>query len=68
MNKSVLADIPKGEYVMVETDLFPKYAERGLLHCYLGDYMDDYYWMDIGTHERYNQANEDFKKNKIIIE
>src|SRR5437764_664585 len=63
MNKSVLADIPKDEYVMVETDIFPKYAEQGRLYAYIGDYVKDYYWVDIGTHERYNQANEDvFKK------
>lgn len=67
MNKSVFADIPKDEYVMVETDIFPKYAEQGMLFAYIGDYIDGYYWLDIGTHERYKQANEDFKKNKIVI-
>jgi NDP-sugar pyrophosphorylase family protein len=58
MNKEVLKDIPKDEYVMVETDVFPQYAEKGKLYAY----PTDCYWIDIGTHERYNQANEDIAK------
>jgi NDP-sugar pyrophosphorylase family protein len=58
INKEVLKDIPKDTYSMVETDLFPQYAEKGSLYMY--EY--DFYWLDIGTHERYNQANEDIKK------
>lgn len=58
MNKKVLEDIPKDEYIMVETDVFPQYAEKGKLYAY----PIDCYWLDIGTHERYNQANEDVSK------
>lgn len=58
MSKEVLSDIPKDEFVMVETDVFPKYAEQGRLYAYRGDYIDNYHWFDIGTHERYNEANE----------
>lgn len=63
MDKEVLDSIPKGEYSMVETDVFPKYAEKGLLYYYYQD--ENEYWIDIGTHERYNQANEDIKEGKI---
>jgi mannose-1-phosphate guanylyltransferase len=59
MDKTVLEDIPKDEYTMVETDVFPQYAEKGKLYFYNNKGM---YWIDIGTHERYNQANEDIKK------
>lgn len=58
MDKRVLDDIPKDEFVMIETDIFPKYAENGHLYNYIGDYLEDYHWFDIGTHERYNEANE----------
>lgn len=58
MDKKVLESIPKDEYVMVETDVFPQYAEKGNLFAYIGDYLDGYHWFDIGTHERYNEANE----------
>jgi mannose-1-phosphate guanylyltransferase len=60
MDKEVLEHIPKNEYIMVETDVFPHYADEGRLLYYKQDGM---YWIDIGTHDRYDQANKDFKKN-----
>jgi NDP-sugar pyrophosphorylase family protein len=63
IDKSVLHDIPKDEFVMIETDVFPRYAKEGRLYCYKDRGM---YWLDIGTHDRYNQAQKDvesfFKK------
>lgn len=59
MDKQVLHSIPKGEYCMVETDVFPQYAKEGRLYYYSQPEM---YWLDIGTHERYNQAQIDVKK------
>jgi NDP-sugar pyrophosphorylase family protein len=58
MNKKVLEDIPSGEYSMVETDLFPDYAKMGLL----SSFTYNFYWLDIGTIERYERAQEDIKK------
>lgn len=64
MNKDVLEDIPKNEFCMIEKDIFPKYAQNLDLYCYLEDGM---YWIDIGTHERYRQANEDYSRSKDLF-
>lgn len=58
MKKDVIKhSIPKG-YSMVEKDLFPKYADLGML----GSMVIASYWLDIGTHERYELAQTDCKK------
>jgi mannose-1-phosphate guanylyltransferase/phosphomannomutase len=57
MDKEVLNDIPKQEFYMVETDVFPKYANDMKLHGHISDR----YWIDIGTFDRYDIANKDIK-------
>jgi NDP-sugar pyrophosphorylase family protein len=42
---------------MIENTIFPQFAKAGML----GAYIDDYYWLDIGTHDRYEQAQKDAK-------
>jgi NDP-sugar pyrophosphorylase family protein len=55
MNTSIVRHmIPEG-FSMIENTLFPLYAKSNML----GAYMSDYYWLDIGTHERYEQAQKD---------
>ncbi len=50
---------PKGaKHAMVETDLFPKLAEKGIL-C---GYKLSGRWMDTGTHERLKEANKNWNK------
>lgn len=53
VHKNVIKEIPPHTYWMFETDVFNKYAENGLLQGHI----DDFYWLDIGTHERYEEAN-----------
>jgi NDP-sugar pyrophosphorylase family protein len=58
MNTAVIKHmIPEG-FSMIEKTLFPLYASVNMLAAYV----DDYYWLDIGTHVRYNKAQEDAKK------
>jgi mannose-1-phosphate guanylyltransferase len=59
MNKEALEDIPSNEFSMVETDVFPAHAINSHMFYYLEE---DMYWLDIGTHERYGQANSDILK------
>lgn len=56
--KEVITDLMASGFSMVEKDLFPMLASARLL----GGYKTDNYWLDIGTHERYEQAQEDAKK------
>jgi len=61
MKKSVLDLIPKGEFFNA-TDLMEKIIEKGLkVHSYplRG------YWLDIGKHEDFKQAQEDIKQIKF---
>lgn len=62
LDKEVLDFIPKNKFCMIETEVFPFYAKYGNLYTYT----EQMYWLDIGTHERYQQANEDIKKLKKI--
>lgn len=64
MDKSVLNVIPKEKFVMLEDDVFPLYANLGNL---FGHTYNDIYWIDIGTHVRYNKANEDIVTGAIKI-
>jgi mannose-1-phosphate guanylyltransferase len=52
---SVLERIPSGEVWSAEHRLFPELVEEGRLFAHA----DDSYWMDIGTPEKYLQANLD---------
>jgi NDP-sugar pyrophosphorylase family protein len=53
LHRSVIEEMPSRTYWMFETDIFNHYAKKGLLKAYV----DDFYWLDIGTHERYEEAN-----------
>lgn len=53
---SVLSRIPKDEVVSAERQLFPQLIEEGARIFATGT---DAYWMDIGTPEKYLQANLD---------
>jgi NDP-sugar pyrophosphorylase family protein len=44
-------------FSMIEQTIFPLYANANML----GAYIDDYYWLDIGTHDRFQQAQKDSK-------
>lgn len=56
IKRSVIKYFMENGFSMVEKDLFPKFASVGMLGSYL---MKDDYWLDIGTHDRYNQAQVD---------
>lgn len=55
LEPSVLTSIPSGRAVSIEREVFPVLAERGALYARA----TDAYWMDIGTPEKYLQANLD---------
>ena len=55
MEASVLDRIPRGRVYSAEHQLFPELAEAGRLYARAGDG----YWMDIGTPQKYLQANLD---------
>lgn len=62
MHKAVLNKIPKGEFCMLETDIFPQYSKELKLY---GHHESDMYWVDIGTPERYDIANNDYAIGKL---
>jgi mannose-1-phosphate guanylyltransferase len=55
LEPSVLEAIPAGEVVSIEREVFPDLAAAGHLYAH----PTDGYWMDIGTPEKYVQANVD---------
>jgi NDP-sugar pyrophosphorylase family protein len=60
MNTDVLHSIPEG-FSMLENTVFPRFAQANMLQGFMC--VDDYaVWIDIGTHERYAQAQEIAKK------
>lgn len=54
LHRDVLAELPKGERVSIERDVFPTLVDDGLY-----GYEASGYWLDIGTPERYLQATYD---------
>lgn len=54
LHRDVLADVPRGERVSIERDVFPTLVGAGLY-----GYEASGYWLDIGTPERYLQATYD---------
>lgn len=60
LEKDVLFSIPEG-FSMFETDVFPQFASAGMIQGMLA-FDDSNQWIDIGTHVRYNQAQEVAKK------
>lgn len=61
---SVLATIPSGETVSIEREVFPSLADEGALYATA----TDAYWMDIGTPEKYLQANLDALAGRFATE
>jgi mannose-1-phosphate guanylyltransferase len=60
LERSVLEEIPPGENLSIELDVFPRLIGRGLFAREL-----DGYWMDIGTPERYLQATWDVLEGAV---
>lgn len=54
LHPDVFDGINKDEF-MIEIDVFPELAKKGELNAYL----HEGYWIDMGTEERYRQANLD---------
>lgn len=62
VKKEVLSMMMKDKYIMFETDVFPYYAGNDMY----GFVAYGSYWLDIGTHERYKQANYDVKHGTFV--
>jgi mannose-1-phosphate guanylyltransferase len=60
LERSVLDEIPADEDISIERRIFPKLVGNGLYGCRL-----DGYWLDIGTPERYLQANWDILERRV---
>ncbi len=59
LEPEVLEYVPKGK-AMMETDVFPKLADKGLLYAYPFEGQ----WFDTGTHESYESAIKNWKQIK----
>jgi len=55
--------VPEG-YSRIEEQLFPAMLERGLP---LYAYRHQGYWLDVGTMERYRQAEEDAQEGRFLV-
>ena len=60
LERSVLDEIPSGRAVSIEREVFPKLVGHGLYGRRL-----EGYWIDIGTPERYLQANWDILERRL---
>jgi mannose-1-phosphate guanylyltransferase len=60
LERSVLDEIPPDQDVSIEREIFPKLVGNGLYGRRL-----DGYWMDIGTPQRYLQANWDILERRV---
>ena len=60
LERSVLDLIPPGKEVSIEREVFPRLVGDGLYGARL-----EGYWMDIGTPERYLQANWDILERRV---
>ena len=60
LERSVLDEIPPDQDVSIEREVFPKLVGNGLY----GRRMEGY-WIDIGTPERYRQANWDILEGRV---
>ena len=54
LHRDVLANVPSGQHVSIEREVFPTLVDNGLY-----GYEASAYWLDIGTPERYLQATYD---------
>jgi mannose-1-phosphate guanylyltransferase len=60
LERSVLEEIPPDREVSIEREVFPKLVGEGLYGRRL-----DGYWIDIGTPERFRQANWDILERRV---
>ncbi|MGD9736381.1 MAG: sugar phosphate nucleotidyltransferase [Solirubrobacterales bacterium] len=60
LERSLLEQIPPGEQVSIEREVFPRLIGDGLYALTL-----DGYWMDFGTPERYLQATWDILEGRV---
>jgi mannose-1-phosphate guanylyltransferase len=63
LERSVLDLVPEGRAVSIEREVFPELVGNGLYGIPL-----DGYWLDVGTHERYEQAERDVAAGLIGAE
>lgn len=63
LERSVLEQIPSGENVSIERDVFPRLVGKGLHGKLL-----EGYWLDIGTPERYLQASWDILEGRVTTQ
>jgi NDP-sugar pyrophosphorylase family protein len=54
MHTGIVNNFIEDGFSMIEQTLFPQFAKANML----GAYTSDFVWIDIGTHERYAQAQE----------
>jgi mannose-1-phosphate guanylyltransferase len=60
LERSILDLIPPDRAVSIEREVFPQLIGKGLYGVRL-----EGYWLDIGTHERYEQADRDILAGKV---
>lgn len=60
LSRSVIEQLPAGQNISIERDVFPGLAGEGMFGLAL-----DGYWMDIGTPERYLQATWDVLEGTV---
>jgi mannose-1-phosphate guanylyltransferase len=60
LERSILDLIPPDRAVSIEREIFPQLVGKGLYGVRL-----DGYWLDIGTHERYEQADHDIREGLV---
>jgi mannose-1-phosphate guanylyltransferase/phosphomannomutase len=55
INRDVIQYSIPNEFCMIEKDVFPKFANASLLNAYIAEF----YWIDIGTHDRFEKVQKD---------
>jgi len=65
VSSNIFKDIPKNKAYSFERDLFPNLLMQGKR---IFAYIDNYYWLDIGTPEKYYQAHKDALLNRIKLD
>jgi mannose-1-phosphate guanylyltransferase len=60
LERSVLDEIPPGRAISIEREVFPRLIGKGLYGIRL-----DGYWIDIGTPDRYLEANWDILEGRV---
>lgn len=63
-NPDVLDMIPSGRVVSIEKEVFPNLLKKGMK---IAVYNKNSYWLDIGTPEKYMQANADVFKGRCSV-